>query len=182
MCCGVAIRRFAFSSVAVTVPIPVPVPVQVGHFAPRVAPKRNNRKFTVLIAKPRENQHKLTKSIKPYEKKLRTNTKNSWRVRALVNPSTFKVFISLRTASDEDFLQRSCDMVFYGADLWPKTSVLMIRPMPFQILYTPYSMKSLFSEFFRKFGGVFLEACEIISWDIWELFEGNMKEAYHDKK
>ena len=27
---------------------------------------------------------------------------------------------------------------------------------------TPYSMNSLFSEFFRKFGGVFLKVCETI--------------------
>ena len=36
---------------------------------------------------------------------------------------------------------------------------------------SPYSMNSLFSEFFKKFGGVFLEVCETISGGgIWEIF------------
>ena len=45
-----------------------------------------------------------------------------------------------------------------------------------EIVYvaTPYSMNSLFSEFFRKFGGVFLEVCETSSGGIWEVLGGNM--------
>ena len=39
-------------------------------------------------------------------------------------------------------------------------------------------MNSLFSEFFRKFGGVFLDVCETISGGIWEVFGGKMKENY----
>ena len=46
---------------------------------------------------------------------------------------------------------------------------------------TPYSMNSLFSEFFRKFGGVFLEVCETISGGIWEVFGGKIKENYPEK-
>ena len=43
-------------------------------------------------------------------------------------------------------------------------------------------MNRLFSEFFRKFGGVFLEVCETISGGIWEVFGGKMKENYPEKK
>ena len=43
---------------------------------------------------------------------------------------------------------------------------------------THYSINSLFSEFFRKFGGVFLEVCETISGCIWEVFGGKIKENY----
>ena len=43
---------------------------------------------------------------------------------------------------------------------------------------TPYSMNSLFSELFRKFEGVFLEVCETISGDIWEVFGGKIKENH----
>ena len=39
-------------------------------------------------------------------------------------------------------------------------------------------MNRLFSEFFRKFGGVFLEVCETISGGIWEVFGGKIKENY----
>ena len=46
---------------------------------------------------------------------------------------------------------------------------------------TPYSMNRLFSEFFRKFGGVFLEVCETIPEGIWEVFGGKMKENYPEK-
>ena len=38
---------------------------QMGHFAPRVAPKRVNRKFPVQIAQPRKNLEKLHKPRKP---------------------------------------------------------------------------------------------------------------------
>ena len=65
-----------------------------GHFAPRVAPQKANRKFPSSITKPR-NKLRTTKSI--YET-LR-KTKNSWRVSALIYPSTLEVFISWRTAS-----------------------------------------------------------------------------------
>ena len=33
-------------------------------------------------------------------------------------------------------------------------------------------MNSLFSEFFTKFGAVFLEVCETNSGDVWEVFGG----------
>ena len=46
---------------------------------------------------------------------------------------------------------------------------------------TPYSMNSLFSEFFRKFGGVFLEVCETISGGIWQVLRGKIKENYTEK-
>ena len=42
-------------------------------------------------------------------------------------------------------------------------------------------MNRLFSEFFRKFGGVFLEVCETISGGIWEVFGGKMKENCPEK-
>ena len=42
--------------------------LEVGHFAPRAAPKRANRKFLRLIAKPRKNHKKLRKRRKPKEK------------------------------------------------------------------------------------------------------------------
>ena len=42
-------------------------------------------------------------------------------------------------------------------------------------------MNRLFSEFFRKFGGVFLEVCETISGGIREVFGGKMKENYPEK-
>ena len=40
----------------------------------------------------------------------------------------------------------------------------------FMDLYTPYSMNSLFSEFFRTFEGVLLEVRETISGGSWEVF------------
>ena len=43
---------------------------------------------------------------------------------------------------------------------------------------TPYSMNSLFGEFFRKFGGVFLEVCETISGGIWAVVGGEKKDNY----
>ena len=46
---------------------------------------------------------------------------------------------------------------------------------------TPYSMNRLFSEFFRKFGGVFLEVCETISRGIWQVLRGKIKENYIEK-
>ena len=46
---------------------------------------------------------------------------------------------------------------------------------------TPYSMNSLFSELFRKFGGVFLEVCETISGGIWEVLGGQIEENYPEK-
>ena len=42
-------------------------------------------------------------------------------------------------------------------------------------------MNKLFSEFFTKFGGVFLEVCETISGGIWEDFGGKMKENYPEQ-
>ena len=42
-------------------------------------------------------------------------------------------------------------------------------------------MNRLFSEFFRKFGGVFLEVCETISGGIREVFRGKVKEHYPEK-
>ena len=42
-------------------------------------------------------------------------------------------------------------------------------------------MNSLFSEFFRKFGGVFLEVCETISGGIWQVLRGKIKENYPEK-
>ena len=47
---------------------------------------------------------------------------------------------------------------------------------------TPYSMNRLFSEFFRKFGGAFLEVCETISGGIWQVLRGKIKDNYLDKK
>ena len=46
---------------------------------------------------------------------------------------------------------------------------------------TPYSMNRLFSEFFREFGGAFLEVCETISRDIWQVLRGKIKENYPEK-
>ena len=48
-------------------------------------------------------------------------------------------------------------------------------------LSTPHSINRLFSEFFRKFGGVLLEARETISGGIWQVFRGKIKENYSDK-
>ena len=45
------------------------------------------------------------------------------------------------------------------------------------LLCTPYSMNRLFSEFFRKFGGVFLEVCETISGGSGEVFREQIKET-----
>ena len=42
-------------------------------------------------------------------------------------------------------------------------------------------MNSLFSEFFWKFGGVFLEVCETISRGIWEVFGGKVKENHPEQ-
>ena len=42
-------------------------------------------------------------------------------------------------------------------------------------------MNKLFSEFFRKFGGVFLEVCETISGGSGEAFRGKIKENYPEK-
>ena len=39
-------------------------------------------------------------------------------------------------------------------------------------------MNRLFSEFFRKFGGAFLEVCETISGGFREVFGGNFKDNY----
>ena len=46
--------------------------------------------------------------------------------------------------------------------------------MMFDLTITPYSMNNLFSELFRKFGGVFLEVRETICGDIWQVFGGNV--------
>ena len=43
---------------------------------------------------------------------------------------------------------------------------------------TPYSMNSLFSEFFKNIGGIFLEVCETISGGSWEVFGGQIEENY----
>ena len=42
-------------------------------------------------------------------------------------------------------------------------------------------MNRLFSEFFRKFGGAFLEVCETISGGSGEVFRGKIKENYPEK-
>ena len=42
-------------------------------------------------------------------------------------------------------------------------------------------MNRLFSEFFRKFGGAFLEVCETISGGSGEVFRGKMNENYPEK-
>ena len=42
-------------------------------------------------------------------------------------------------------------------------------------------MNRLFSELFRKFGGVFLEVCETISGGIWEVFGGKIEENYTEQ-
>ena len=63
---------------------------------------------------------------------------------------------------------------FLAAPLKKKLGVL-------HILCTPYSMNSLFSEFFRKFGGAFLEVCETSSGGMWEVFGGKIKENYPEK-
>ena len=47
--------------------------------------------------------------------------------------------------------------------------------------HTPYSMNRLFSEFFRKSGGAFLEVCETISGGSGEAFRGKKKENYPEK-
>ena len=49
------------------------------------------------------------------------------------------------------------------------------------LLDTPYSMNSLFSELFQKFGGVFLEVYETISGGIWEVFEQNIEDNYPEQ-
>ena len=46
---------------------------------------------------------------------------------------------------------------------------------------TPYSMNRLFSEFFKKFGGAFLEVCETISGGSGEVFRGKIKENYPEQ-
>ena len=48
--------------------------------------------------------------------------------------------------------------------------------------HTPYSMNSLFSEFFRDFGGVLLEVCETISGAMWEVCGGIIEENYPENK
>ena len=42
-------------------------------------------------------------------------------------------------------------------------------------------MNRLFSEFFRKFGGAFLEVCETISGGVWQVLRGKIKEKYPEK-
>ena len=42
-------------------------------------------------------------------------------------------------------------------------------------------MNSLFSELFKKFGGVFLEVCETISGVSGEVFRGNIKDNYPEQ-
>ena len=42
-------------------------------------------------------------------------------------------------------------------------------------------MNRLFGEFFRKFGGVFLEVCETISRGSGEVSKGKIKENYLEK-
>ena len=42
-------------------------------------------------------------------------------------------------------------------------------------------MNRLFSEFFRKIGGTFLEVCETISGGIWEVCGGTIKENYPEQ-
>ena len=49
-------------------------------------------------------------------------------------------------------------------------------------LQPTYSINRLFSEFFRKFGGAFLEVCETISEGIWQVLRGKIKENYPENK
>ena len=39
-------------------------------------------------------------------------------------------------------------------------------------------MTRLFSEFFMKFGGAFLEVCETMSGGVWQVLRGKIKETY----
>ena len=65
---------------------------------------------------------------------------------------------------------------------------LMMRGAPpifslyfFVVPCTPGSMNSLFSDLFRKCGGVFLEVCETISRGIWKVLGGDIEENYPKK-
>ena len=51
----------------------------------------------------------------------------------------------------------------------------------FPYMFTPYSMSRLFSEFFRKFGGAFLEVCETISGGSGEVLRGKIKQNHPEK-
>ena len=42
-------------------------------------------------------------------------------------------------------------------------------------------MNRLINEFFRKFGGVFLEVCETIPGGIWQVLRGKIKENDSEK-
>ena len=56
-----------------------------------------------------------------------------------------------------------------------------ITPVYTYIYILLYSMNSLFSELFRKFGGVFLETCKTISKGIWEVFGGIIENNYPEQ-
>ena len=49
-------------------------------------------------------------------------------------------------------------------------------------IYTPYSINSLFSEFFRNIGGALLEVCETISGGILQVLRGKIKDDYPEQK
>ena len=89
---------------------------RVGRFAPRVAPKRTNRKFHILIAKPRK-----TKQTSRFIRNLWEN-----QVSDLVHPSTLKVVISLQlphVVSHETIRSLSCISKFLAACIGPQCSL-----------------------------------------------------------
>ena len=61
---------------------------------------------------------------------------------------------------------------------WEVSEYEILQKKGAHFLSTPYSMNRLFSELFRKFGGVFLEVCETISGGSGEVFRGNIQEIY----
>ena len=66
--------------------------------------------------------------------------------------------------SRQNKLWKTPNIVFLNFGLWTPDLVNSDCRFGFLIKnYTPYSMNRLFSEFFTKFGGVFLEVCETIS-------------------
>ena len=69
------------------------------------------------------------------------------------------------------------------SSLNPPTPQEIAKPQAkmFLMLLTSYSMNSLFSELFRKCGGICLEVYETISGGICEVFGGNIEANYPDK-
>ena len=57
------------------------------------------------------------------------------------------------------------------------SSIYFLHYLPTGVYSTPYSMNSLFGEFFRKFSGVVLEVCETIRGSFWGCFERILKET-----